>query len=261
MRGKWVRAAEFRPLTGRMEQQIAAFASHSSISDRVSGILAVALEHIGNQAVTRDMAAGLSVADRQFLMLALALQMGSDQQWRHLTCAACGARFDIGFRLSEIPLTPGGENYPWAEEHISGRCLRLRAPTGEDEACVTDLGPDAALREIALRCVVAIDGEPPTSAALDQFSDSDIDRIDAALEEVAPQLGSTLSTACSECGAPHAFDIDPYAVVDTDAADLYREVHALALRYHWSEAQCLRLPRSRRRMYLDLINQSFGAEH
>jgi hypothetical protein len=35
-------------------------------------------------------------------------------------------------------------------------------------------------------------------------------------------------------------------------------VHVLASTYHWSERQILGLPRSRRRLYLDLIDRSRG---
>jgi hypothetical protein len=37
------------------------------------------------------------------------------------------------------------------------------------------------------------------------------------------------------------------------AGQLLREVHALALHYHWSEADILNLTRDRRRTYLSLL--------
>lgn len=44
---------------------------------------------------------------------------------------------------------------------------------------------------------------------------------------------------------------------------LYEEVHHLALHYHWSEAEILRLPRSKRLRYLGLLVRHFEqrAEH
>jgi hypothetical protein len=38
---------------------------------------------------------------------------------------------------------------------------------------------------------------------------------------------------------------------------LYQEVHHLALHYHWSEADILRLPRSKRLRYLGLLVRHF----
>lgn len=259
--GRLVRAAAFHPFTGRLEQQIAAAAEIPSVPHRVNAVLGAVLAYLGGHPMTEAVAARLSVSDRQFLMLAVALEFGDDQQWRHLTCGRCGARFDVGFRLSELPLTPAGDGYPWAETSASGRRLRLRMPNGEDEVHAAGLAPAEARRALARRCVVALDDEAPGEEALAVLDDEAIDAIDAALDAVAPQLASSISTACSECRAPHTLVIDPYRIpaVDTDA--LYRDVHALALRYHWSETQCLRLPRERRRRYVDLLDQHRDMPH
>ncbi|MGH7392800.1 MAG: DUF6760 family protein [Candidatus Rokuibacteriota bacterium] len=37
---------------------------------------------------------------------------------------------------------------------------------------------------------------------------------------------------------------------------LYRDVHALAWHYHWSEREILTLPREKRRRYLGLLAQA-----
>ena len=39
----------------------------------------------------------------------------------------------------------------------------------------------------------------------------------------------------------------------------YEEVHVLALHYHWSEAQILALPATKRRRYLALLARHLGA--
>ena len=41
---------------------------------------------------------------------------------------------------------------------------------------------------------------------------------------------------------------------------LYGELHLIASRYHWSEAEILRLTASKRRRYLRLIDSHAGAE-
>jgi hypothetical protein len=41
---------------------------------------------------------------------------------------------------------------------------------------------------------------------------------------------------------------------------LYEELHLIAARYHWSEADILRLTTSKRRRYLRLIERHAGAE-
>ncbi len=46
----------------------------------------------------------------------------------------------------------------------------------------------------------------------------------------------------------------------TEMSRLYEEVHIIAMRYHWSEADILRLPKRKRSIYLDIIARQFAAE-
>ena len=41
---------------------------------------------------------------------------------------------------------------------------------------------------------------------------------------------------------------------------LYEEIHVLALHYHWSEADLLGLPRTKRRRYLGLVARQHARE-
>jgi hypothetical protein len=256
------REAEFRPFTGRLEEDLAELAeAPASRPARVSALLAAALAHVGGREATRELAAGLGTTDRRFLMLALALEHHEDEQWRHLGCPDCGARFDVGFRLSGLPITPAGPGYPLTELNAAGRRLGLRVPNGADEERIAGLAPGAALRTLALGCVVSIDGAPPSAQALAALGDAEVDAIDAALEALAPQLATTLSTACTECGASSTLELDAYGIALPRPDELYREVHALALRYHWSEGEILALPRSRRRLYLELSDELPATHH
>src|SRR5262245_52192576 len=175
--GALAREAEFRPLTGRLEEELAerAETEGGSRPARVSALLAAALAHVGGRAATPELVAGLATTDRQVLMLALALEHTENEQWRHITCAACSGRFDIGCHLSSLPLTPAAEGYPWTEIDAAGRRLRLRMPTGEDEARAAGLERAQARRALALACVAAIDGAAPQPAALEALGEAEID--------------------------------------------------------------------------------------
>jgi hypothetical protein len=255
--GMLVREAAFRPFTGRLEEELAELAEAPGLSRpaRVTALLAAALAEVGGEPATPELVASLGFTDRQFLMLAFALEHRGDEQWRHLVCTRCDERFDVGFCLSALPVTPPGEGYPAATLALGERQLVLRMPTGADEERVALLEPAAARRALALACVVSIDRLQPTPAALHGLGDADIDSIDAALDAASPQLSTTLGTTCSRCGAAQTLELDPYASALPQASDLYQDVHALALRYHWSELDILALPRARRRLYLDLIDE------
>ena len=256
--GRLAREAAFHPFTGRLEEALAELAGAPGLSRpaRVTALLSTALAEVDGARSTPEMVAGLGFTDRQFLMLAFALEHRDDQQWRHVVCTRCLERFDIGFRLSALPLTPAGEGYPSAELALGGARLRLRVPTGSDEERVALLTPSEARRALAAGCVVSIDGLPPAPAILQGLCDTDIDSIDAALEALSPQLGTTLSTACSHCGAPQTLELDPYTLALPQTGELHRDIHALALRYHWSEHEILGLPRERRRLYLELLDEA-----
>jgi hypothetical protein len=62
---------------------------------------------------------------------------------------------------------------------------------------------------------------------------------------------------CPECGGQFAalFDTAQFFLreIGQRAAHLYREIHALALAYHWSEAEIIALPYQRRQIYLELL--------
>jgi hypothetical protein len=66
-----------------------------------------------------------------------------------------------------------------------------------------------------------------------------------------------MDLTCPECGHAfvHLLDFPSlfFAEVALRREQLYREVHVLALHYHWSESEILGLSRTKRRTYLDLL--------
>ena len=77
-------------------------------------------------------------------------------------------------------------------------------------------------------------------------------------EALAAQL------SCPVCGRDFSSVFDAAAWLFQElagaAAGLWREVHLLALHYHWSEAEILRLPVRKRRLYLGLLAESTVGE-
>ena len=68
---------------------------------------------------------------------------------------------------------------------------------------------------------------------------------------------------CPVCG--HAFSV-PFDTGDfvarelaRDADALLREIHLLALHYHWPESELRAMPPSRRRRYLEVLAEGVGA--
>lgn len=253
--GQRVRAARLRPLTGALEQALQGqLDAASSWPEAVSGALTVAVASIGKEACSRELIDSLSVADRQYLLLTLARLLGGDVFWSAARCPSCQALFDLELRRSQLPVKPAAEGFPFVDVQVAGQQRQARVPTGADQLAIVHLDEARAVHELVARCLLAAPGLDP----VESLSSDDIERIGSALDDVAADVGTFVATGCPECGAGHVVAVDPFGLSASGTSHLYREVHALALCYHWSEAEILALPRERRHLYLSLIEEDQG---
>ncbi|MGH9196195.1 MAG: hypothetical protein ACRD1T_10695, partial [Acidimicrobiia bacterium] len=84
------------------------------------------------------------------------------------------------------------------------------------------------------------------------------DRIEAALEEVAPELATRVQAACIDCGSTNELFLDPYVCLSRAGTEIYSDIHVLASVYHWGEREILGLPRERRQLYIALVDRARG---
>lgn len=249
------RGVRFRPLTGRTELTLAeADPTRESVVAQVTDALVQALDEVGGGAATPERVERLSVPDRQFLMLHLASRVqGEEERWLTGVCGECEEPFQLRVDPSQMPVKPAGPTYPFAEADTSGGRIRLRVPTGADQARIEAERRDArALRLLAAALVV--DGDVDA----DGLTDEDVERIDAALEETSPEVGTRVATTCPGCGEGNELYVDPYRVLGRRRSDLLHEIHRLAGAYGWSEDEILSLPWERRRAYLGLVQKGRG---
>jgi predicted RNA-binding Zn-ribbon protein involved in translation (DUF1610 family) len=249
--GECRRDWSFRTLTGEVELSILeAGRDRRSVPQRVTAVLTAALAELGGAAVEAETVRALSVADRQYLMRRLAVEIGVEESWIAARCPQCGASFDIPVRHGELPVKPAGEGYPFATVDTSLGPVRFRVPDGADQEAVAGIAdPREARRALASRCSDDLAGE---------LSDEDLDRAEAALEAVAPEVVTRAQAACPDCGEAAEVHLDPYVCLGAANSGLFLDVHALASAYHWSEKEILAMPRERRRLYLSLVDQSRG---
>jgi hypothetical protein len=80
---------------------------------------------------------------------------------------------------------------------------------------------------------------------------------------MAPSLDGPVGGLCPACGAEVALRFDPvtYTLLELrhTFAGIYRETHALASAYGWSEEAILRLSRTRRRRYAAMVFEDYRA--
>lgn len=250
--------ARFRPLTGRLEQTLIELEMSSGRPGYVTAVLNAALERIGNRQVDVGLLKRLCVADRQYLMLRLAALLDGEQVWMRVDCAHCDARFDVEIQRCDLPVKKAGKGYPVVTMHINDCEISVRVPTGEDQQSIEDKPDGEALLELLQNCVRLIDGECLDDDYVSRLSGSDIEAIDAALDEASPAVCNQLLVSCPECSREQHVELDHYALNGMNRYLFYDEVHTLASHYHWSEEAILDLPQTRRHLYLDMINRSNG---
>jgi hypothetical protein len=162
----------------------------------------------------------------------------------------CAERFEFALPLAALGALAGDEA-PISVVLDPGRAATLRRPTGEDlrrwremEPASRDAAVGAMLDALGLDGRLSLEDEPAVAAAL------------AAGD---PLVDFTVACRCPACGAPTevAIDLEDLALRRLGARQraLMAEVHRLASRYGWTEAQVLAVPASRRARYLELIEE------
>lgn len=218
--------------------------------DRVSACLAEMVARVGGRSLDRAGAAALSVGDRQHLARAVGIRLGRDLVWLTSRCSACQAPFDIPVLQSDLPVKAAGPGYPETSHRIGGAHVRLRAPTGADQAAVAGLPETAAVEALFARLIDCPDGT--------ELADADRAALEAAIEAMAPEVALEAETDCPDCGAQNRVAVDPYLGLGMTGTEIFDDIHVLASRYHWSQREILSLPRARRKRYLSLIDRERG---
>jgi hypothetical protein len=197
----------------------------------------------------------LCVTDLDALLLLLRQMLLGNLIRTDIVCPAadCGARIDVAFRIGEYlthhrPSTARGveaaDKPGWFR--LRNTPVSFRLPTAADQVAVAQaLKPE---RELIRRCIRPAD----IPARL-------LKRVETAMEALAPSLSQDLQGQCHECemSVDMYFDVQQFVLSELrdQAASIYEDVHMLALHYHWSQAEILALPRTRRVHYAEMLRQ------
>jgi hypothetical protein len=242
----WV---SLRELRGADEEMVEATDSASAIAllDRV--LLAEPGVTLGpGQAVE------LVVPDRDRLLAAVYVRSFGLQVESTVCCRCCERRFDLDFSLQDLLHTLRNVSRPpSADDGLfalpDGR--RFRLPTGVDEQAVAPLPPEEQEPTLLARCLV------------DNGAAVDADALARGMRLAAPLLDLDVDARCPECGESQTvrFDMQHYLLARILEERRLRawEFHRLARAYGWSRTEILDVPRSRRRLHVDLIERDAAA--
>ena len=260
--------AMLRPLTGA-DQALLAEAGTEPPARLVTVLLGRTVTRIGAIApVGPDVARALTIGDREALLLHLWRISRGDRLDCVLVCphGGCGERMDLELSASRLALPAYEHARPEHEVLIDGPAERYRVtfrlPNGGDQEEAAEIvlsdGPGPAAAAALRRTILAI--TPSDGARRDRLPELVARRLPTVMADLDPQAEITLDLTCPACGRGFAtiFDTASFLLSELAAATrrLFREVHWLALNYHWSERAILALSLPRRRLYLDLLDEA-----
>lgn len=206
----------------------------------------------GASPVTRENVRALTVGDREALLLHLRRLASGERLLCVLSCPWCGGKLDLELNMAALLLPP----YPDRQSFYDVGGLRFRLPTGADQEAVAAMAREdaaGAVEVLLRRCL-----DTPAGSVSDEVREL----VSARMAELDPQAELSLDAVCAGCGQRFAalFDTAAYLIEELteDAAQIYREIHALAFHYHWSPSEILSMTARTRRRYLALLEQELS---
>ncbi len=177
--------------------------------------------------------------------------------WR-FRCAAAQCRSESEFELTAEELSEladGSRHRETAQVDFEGCRLILRRPTGRDQVDWLERAggaePGTILRKILME--PSWDELERQGLGIDAVEAA----VDQAMEDFDPLPAFEMQVVCPECGmssttAPALTAAALQRLVGAQEG-LLDDVHRIALRYHWTEAEILDMPAWRRQGYLARI--------
>lgn len=258
-----LREVSLSPLTGVDEEVLLApEATFPSRSQWVSALIARATQSIDGEEVTPALADRLAVGDREALLMQIRRLTMGEQLHCVMRCEHCGERMEFDLKIADLVAAKYTDWQPEYREVIAGDegrwDIRFRLPTGADQSAVAAQARRDLNRAEALlldRCVLEAHRLDETPLAAGALPRPIAQRLADRMSELDAQAETTLRCACPVCHADSviALDFADILLRELSSSPLYREVHVLALHYHWSESEILSLPRAKRQRYLGLL--------
>ncbi len=269
--GQRYQKAELRSLAGADEAFLAEEVASAKRPQRITALLARCVQSLGPlRRVPVEAVRSLTVGDREALVLQLRGLAFGDRMDCVIACPSCEERLDLELRVSELLLPPDPHRQEWYEIPIANGDayrVRFRLPNGADEEAAAELAasdPQGAATLILERCVALVSDDRGEAIPVDAWPETVAREIPERMAQLDPQAEIELRLRCPACEQPFCTLFDPadymFREIAARSHDLYREVHLIALYYHWSERDILGLTPGKRSLYLRLLEEGLGDE-
>jgi len=200
--------------------------------------------------------AGFSVGQRDAQLLELREQLFGPSFECVTRCPQCEQLVESAFSADDIRL-PHAESGITFDVEAEGYTTRCRLPTCADLiALEAEADADAVRQRLLDRCLLRAN-PPPSEVPTNGLPESLAARIAQRMAELDPQAEVMLHLTCPHCGhpwhAPFVIGQHLWSEIDQWARSLLNDIHALASRYGWSEADILAMSAVRRQVYLEML--------
>jgi hypothetical protein len=216
-----------------------------------------------------DRLSGLSVGQRDALLVAAREQTFGDELAALARCPDCGELLEFAARTADLKAGPAVEDLPdpvprsfrvaLPPAGLPGPTAHVvyRLPTAGDLIALQDVADvESARRALAGRCIQEATWDGAAIPAHELPGDL-LAALAAEMSARDPQAEVLLDLTCPACGSrwQALFDIAAFfwAELAAEAKRLLREVDALARAYGWREVDILALSPRRRQAYVDLV--------
>jgi hypothetical protein len=278
-RGELHREVRLAPLNGHDEESLAHAAPGTASAAAVTALLTRCIARVGSiERVDAALVRDLLVCDRDYLVLCLRSFAFGPRVDAVMKCRSpeCGKRMDVRFSLDGLQFERRAVRSRFFKTRLASpvsverggareetRLVEFRLPTGGDQEELSEVFRDdgeRALRLLLSRTVKRVGTFDDVDAALIAGLPFEArEEVAAQMRRLSPQVEIEIEGECPECGTACStrFDIAGFFIAEMrgNLHALEREVHFLALRYHWSERDILSLTRRKRQRYVELLRE------
>lgn len=206
----------------------------------------------------KDALQELPIGDAIGLMLLLRKRTLGENLDCELSCPGCGEEVSVILSVDTLLNHERPSMTSNRKVELRGFLLKLRPVLVRDIASLwaASNGP-ARVEGLVHSCV--LESEPPLP---EKLGNDLISEIALKMEELDARAETIIQISCPACAnlfrVPFAPEDFFFQEMDSRCTQLEREVHFLALNYHWSEKAILSLPTRRRKLHVELIGTSLS---
>lgn len=206
-----------------------------------------------------DELAGLTIGELDRRLFHLREQTFGDQLTAITTCPACSEKLEVCLNIADLELGPTSKPPVSLALEQRGYHIEFRLPNGSDLLALDQQAGSRGNRiRLLQRCILSARREG-LDIPIANLPDETVSAIGAEMVAADPQADILIALQCPQCSCRWQVPLDIssffWSELEAWAAQLIRDVHALALAYGWSESDILALSPARRGLYLELIGK------